>query len=110
VQLIVISHMLHQVRERLIVAYYRYKNMGNENFMEVKNLCGSTGFKMPGPGDKSREPVRLCFLLHCVPFSILRGYRLALQFRGQICNIVHRFGPKITPKATFPAYRCPRSS
>jgi len=47
-----------QVRERLIVAYYRYKNMGNENFMEVKNLCGSTGFKLPGPTDKSREPNR----------------------------------------------------
>jgi hypothetical protein len=46
-----------QVRERLIVAYYRYKNMGNENFMEVKNLCGGTGFKMPSPSDKNKEPV-----------------------------------------------------
>jgi WASH complex subunit strumpellin len=47
-----------QVRERLIVAYYRYKNMGNENFMEVKNLCAATGFKAPAPNEKAREITR----------------------------------------------------
>ena len=78
--LVVFAHTPLQVRERLIVAYYRYKNMGNDNFMEVKNLCGGTGYKIPGPGDKNREPVRFCYIMN---FFIVVGPfpRAGIQMR-----------------------------